>query len=378
MVHPLFGLSLEQLTALMAHFDEPAFRGRQLAQALYRDWIPDLDAITTLPIALRQKLAAEGYTIGLPPILQTFRSIDGTERYLIGASGNQTVETVWMPDGDGAEDSGAEDSEDDSTPARCRATICISSQIGCAVNCQFCLTAKLGIERNLTVGEIAGQVVAVLRRNQVELGRDRINLVFMGMGEPFLNYDAFMNAVRLLVNEVGLPTSRMTVSTSGIVPGIERFAKEPVRPRLAISLNASNNTVREAVMPITRKWPIETLFEAARAVPLAPREKITFEYVLLGGVNDSLVHADEVVALARRAGFPLKVNLIVWNPGPGIPYHQPKDEDVTRFQQRLIARGVPAFIRRPRGRDIYAACGQLKKTTEAESPAASLFSSDQS
>ena len=363
LVQSLFGLSIEQLSGVIAHFDEPNFRARQLAQALYRDWHADLDAITTLPIALRQKLTSAGYTIGLPPILKTFRSIDGTERYLIGASGNQTVETVWMPDGDGAEDTEA----DDATPARRRATICVSSQIGCAVNCQFCLTAKLGIERNLTAGEIAGQVVAVLRRHQVELGRDRINLVFMGMGEPFLNYDAFMDAVRLLVTEVDLPASRMTVSTSGIVPGIDRFAKEPVRPRLAISLNASNNTVREAVMPITRKWPIEAVIEAARAMPRAPREKITFEYVLLGGVNDSIIHADEVVALARRAGFSSKVNLIVWNPGPGIPYHQPPAEDVARFQQRLIARGVPAFIRRPRGRDIYAACGQLKKTTEANS-----------
>jgi 23S rRNA (adenine2503-C2)-methyltransferase len=159
----------------------------------------------------------------------------------------------------------------------------------------------------------------------------------------------------------------MTVSTSGIVPGIERFAKETVRPRLAISLNASNNTVRESVMPITRKWPIEAVMEAARKMPLAPREKITFEYVLLGSINDSLIHADEVVAIARRAGFSSKVNLIVWNPGPGIPYHQPAPEDVERFQQRLVARGVPAFIRRPRGRDIYAACGQLKKTTEANS-----------
>jgi 23S rRNA (adenine2503-C2)-methyltransferase len=360
----LFGLSIEQFSALVTHFGEPAFRARQLAQALYRDWIPELGTVTTLPTELRQKLAAEGYAIGLPPILQTFRSIDGTERYLIGASGNQTVETVWMPDGDGAEDN---DDEAEASPACKRATICVSSQIGCAVNCQFCLTAKLGIERNLTPGEIAGQVVAVLRRHQVELGRDRINLVFMGMGEPFLNYDAFMDAVRLLVNEVGLPASRMTVSTSGIVPGIDRFAKERVRPRLAISLNASNNTVRESIMPITRKWPIEAVLEAARAMALAPREKITFEYVLLGGVNDSLVHADEVVALARRAGFPSKINLIVWNPGPGIPYHQPQDEDVQRFQQRLIARGIPAFIRRPRGRDIYAACGQLKKTTEANS-----------
>jgi 23S rRNA (adenine2503-C2)-methyltransferase len=358
-VQPLFGLSIQQLTSLMGELGQPPLRARQLAQALYRDWEGDLEAVTTLPQALRQNLRERGFAVELPPIAKTFRSVDGTERYLIAVSG-QTVETVWMPDGDGAE----EDSED-ATPVRKRATICVSSQIGCAVNCQFCLTAKLGIERNLTAGEIAGQVVAVLRQQQVELGRDRINLVFMGMGEPFLNYNGFMDAVRLLVDEVGIAVSRMTVSTSGIVPGILRFAQEPVRPRLAISLNASNNQVRESIMPVTRKWPIEAVLEAARTVSLAPREKITFEYVLLGGVNDSRIHADEVVALARRAGFPVKVNLIVWNPGPGIPYAQPQPEDVARFQQRLIARGVPAFIRRPRGRDIYAACGQLKKTTES-------------
>jgi 23S rRNA (adenine2503-C2)-methyltransferase len=293
----------------------------------------------------------------VPAILQTFRSADGTERYLIGAGDGQTVETVWMPEGDGAED------EDETPPpGRRRATICVSSQIGCAVNCRFCLTARLGIERNLTAGEIAGQVVSVLRRHAAEPGRDRINLVFMGMGEPFLNYDAFMDAVRLLVDEVGLAPSRMTVSTSGIVPGIRRFAAEPVRPRLALSLNGPNNEVREAIMPVTRKWPIESVLAAARAVPLAPRERITLEYVLLGGVNDSPAHAEELAALARGAGFPVKVNLIAWNPGPEIPYRQPADEDVSRFQQRLIERGVAAFLRRPRGRDIYAACGQLKKT----------------
>ena len=151
------------------------------------------------------------------------------------------------------------------------------------------------------------------------------------MGEPLLNYEAFMDAVRLLVNEVGIAESRMTVSTSGIVPGILRFAAEPVRPRLAISLNASNDAVRESIMPITRKWPIAAVIDAARTLPLRPRERITFEYVLLGGVNDSLIHADEVVALVRRAGFPAKVNLIVWNPGPGIPYTQPLVEDVHRF-----------------------------------------------
>jgi len=374
---PLFGLSRQQFSALAEREGEPIFRAGQLAQAMYRDRVEDLNQITTLPAALRQRLADSGYAVGAPRIANTFRSVDGTERYLITAAEDQTVETVWMPDGDGAEESADEDAAEEraqkgSEPAgarpRLRATICVSSQIGCAVNCQFCLTAKLGIERNLTAGEIAGQVIAVLRRHDVAIGRDRINLVFMGMGEPFLNYDAFMDAVRLLVDEVGIPESRMTVSTSGIVPGIVRFAAEPVRPRLAISLNASNNAVRESVMPITRKWPIEAVIDAARGMPLRSREKITFEYVLLGGVNDSIVHADEVVALVRRAGFPAKVNLIVWNPGPGIPYHQPAEEDVARFQQRLIARGVPAFLRRPRGRDIYAACGQLKKTTEGSSP----------
>jgi 23S rRNA (adenine2503-C2)-methyltransferase len=379
----LFGLSHQQLSELIEPWGEPAFRVRQLRHALYRSWCTRLDEVSTLPRPLRERLASEGYEVGLPRIAQSFLSVDGTERYLIAVSGGQTVETVWMPEGDGGEqDDGSDAGSDTGTelagadlsdpraqePAARkpyqRATICVSSQIGCAVNCQFCLTAKLGIERNLTAGEIAGQVVTVLQRQQVVLGRDRINLVFMGMGEPFLNYDAFMDAVRLLVTEVGIPESRMTVSTSGIVPGMLRFAAEPVRPKLAISLNASNNTVRESIMPITRKWPIEDLLEAARQLPLRGKEKITFEYVLLGGVNDSPLHADEVVALVRRANFPAKVNLIVWNPGPGIPYRQPASEDVTRFQQRLVARGIPAFLRRPRGRDIYAACGQLKKTTE--------------
>jgi 23S rRNA (adenine2503-C2)-methyltransferase len=371
----LFGLSHQQLSELIEPWGEPPFRVRQLRHALYRNWCTSLDEVSTLPGPLRERLASEGYEVGLPRIAQSFLSVDGTERYLIAVSGGQTVETVWMPEGDGGEQDDGSDAETDSSdrPAQesaaakpyQRATICVSSQIGCAVNCQFCLTAKLGIERNLTAGEIAGQVVTVLQRQQVVLGRDRINLVFMGMGEPFLNYDAFMDAVRLLVTEVGIPESRMTVSTSGILPGMLRFAAEPVRPKLAISLNASNDTVRESIMPITRKWPIEDLLQAARQLPLRGKEKITFEYVLLGGVNDSLVHADEVVALVRRANFPAKVNLIVWNPGPGIPYRQPASEDVTRFQQHLIARGIPAFLRRPRGRDIYAACGQLKKTTEA-------------
>jgi len=238
--------------------------------------------------------------------------------------------------------------------------------VGCAVNCQFCLTAKLGLQRNLTASEIAGQVVAILDRQAVEVGRDRVNLVFMGMGEPFLNYDNFMAAVRLLVREVGLSPQRMTVSTSGIVPGIERFAAEPaeLRPKLAISLNAPNDQVRSELMPINRKWPIEAVMDAVRQVRLRSRERITFEYVLLGGVTDQPRHALEVARLVRRSGLPAKVNLIAWNPGPGIAYVMPRPEAVEAFRSTLAREGIPTYLRRPRGRDIFAACGQLKRTVE--------------
>ena len=364
----LFGLSNQQLTHALERFELPPYRIRQLETALYGQRVTHLDEVTTWPKELREAVAAAGFSIGLPEITQTFQSIDGTERYLIAGDDGQTVETVWMPEGDGAEDDEESPAQAGEPQARgwSRATICVSSQIGCAVNCQFCLTARLGIIRNLTAGEIAGQVAAVLNRHSVEPGRDRINLVFMGMGEPFLNFDAFMGAVRLLAGEMGIPESRMTVSTSGIVPGILRFAEEPVRPRLAISLNASNDGIREAVMPVTRKWNIGDVIDAVRKVPLRPRERVTFEYVLLGGVNDRPEHADEVVRLVRRANFPAKVNLIAWNPGPDVPFTMPREEDVARFQQRLRSQGVPAFIRRPRGRDIYAACGQLKKTGNSD------------
>ena len=332
--------------------------------------------MTALPKSVRELLSRSGFQVGMPRIAQAFVSTDGTERYLVACADGETVETVWMPNGDdgelgdGSDAAGEEvgsitgrDSTEAAVPYR-RATICISSQVGCAVNCQFCLTAKLGVKRNLTAGEIAGQVAAVLNRHQVRVGRDRINLVFMGMGEPFLNYDNFMAAVHLLVEGMGIPESRMTVSTSGILPGIERFAKEKLRPKLALSLNAPNNSIRESIMPVTRKWNIEDLMAALREVPLRPRERMTFEYVLLGGVNDRLQDARELSALIERSGLPAKVNLIVWNPGPDIPYRMPKPEDVAAFQQHLIASGLPAFLRRPRGRDIYAACGQLKRTVE--------------
>jgi 23S rRNA (adenine2503-C2)-methyltransferase len=359
---PLFGLDAESLAARMVAIGEPAWRGRQFTKAMYGQWLNDISEITTLPKDLRQRLAAEGWQISRPVIARAFQSADGTERYLVQCSPDDplTVETVWMPEGDGGE-AGEEEAKEWR-----RATICVSSQVGCAVNCQFCLTAKLGLQRNLTAGEIAGQVVAVLERRAVRVGRDRVNLVFMGMGEPFLNYDNFMAAVRLLVREVGLSPQRMTVSTSGIVPGIERFAQEPpdLRPKLAISLNAPNDQIRAELMPINRKWPIAAVIEAVRRVPLCPRERITFEYVLLGGVTDRPEHASEVARLVRRTGLRAKVNLIAWNPGPGIEYATPKPESIEAFRQALAGEGIPVYLRQPRGRDIFAACGQLKRTAE--------------
>ena len=385
----LFGLDQRALTVLMTDMGEAAWRGKQLTEALYAQWVTDLEEVTTLPRALRSRLVQAGWGVVRPSIIQVSRSIDGTERYLVqGQAGKgavaDTVETVWMPEGDEGEagdgsEAGAEvwgteppiggaDSQAATTSGKIwrRATICVSSQVGCAVNCQFCLTAKLGLQRNLTAGEIAGQVVSVLAKQGAAVGKDRINLVFMGMGEPLLNYDNFMGAVRLLVEEVGLSPQRMTVSTSGIVPGIERFAQEPpeVRPKLAISLNAPNNAVRSEVMPVNRKWPIEAVVDAVRQVRLRPRERITFEYVLLGGVTDQPEHSREVARLVQRTGLPAKVNLIAWNPGPGVPYRTPRAEAVEVFRQTLASEDVPVYLRRPRGRDIYAACGQLKRTVE--------------
>jgi 23S rRNA (adenine2503-C2)-methyltransferase len=392
---PLFGLDAEALAALMTELGEPVWRGKQLAEAMYRQRVDEVDEITTLSKSLRQKLAGAGWEVGRPRIAQVFQSVDGTERYLVQCQGPETVETVWMPEGDDGESGDGTDSGRDGQPKNLgapepalslskghdsetgetsnpdrpewhRATICVSSQVGCAVNCQFCLTAKLGLQRNLTAGEIAGQVIAVLDRHKVEVGRDRVNLVFMGMGEPFLNFDSFRAAVRLLVEEVGLSPQRMTVSTSGIVPGIERFAEEPAefRPKLAISLNAPNDLVREQLMPINRKWNIEAVMDAVRQVKLRPRERVTFEYVLLAGVTDQPEHAREVARLVRRTGLPVKVNLIAWNPGPGIPYSMPKPGAVEAFRTTLAGEGIPTYLRRPRGRDIYAACGQLKRTVE--------------
>jgi 23S rRNA (adenine2503-C2)-methyltransferase len=366
----LLGMDRAELTSLVDSLGEPAYRASQLLDAVYRQRVDSIENILTLPLPLRTKLAESGLSLGLPRIESRFVSVDGTVRYLIACADGQTVETVWMPEGDGGE-------SDDATEASAiqeggrgwnRATICVSSQVGCAVDCQFCLTALLGIKRNLSAGEIAGQVLAVLNDQKASPQHDRVNLVFMGMGEPFLNYDNFMKAVRLLVQEVGLAESRMTVSTAGIVPRISDFGREPIRPRLAISLNASSDDLRTRLMPLNKKWNLEMLMQAARDFPLRNRERVTFEYVLLDGVNDSRENARQVVELLR--GIRARVNLIALNPGPGIAFQTPADESVAVFQQVLRDAGILTFVRRPRGRDIFAACGQLKRTVEiATAPA---------
>jgi len=376
----LLGLDIQELTVLVRDSGEPAYRARQLFEAIYGQRVRAVEEISTLPLAFRRTLLERSVTVGQPRIEKQYVSSDGTIRYLLAFSDGQSVETVWMPDGDGGEaGDGSEAGEEVSSTeyqvpstelqetvsflrsqlgTRNRATICASSQVGCAVDCRFCLTALLGLRRNLSPGEIVGQVVAVLNDRGVVLERDRINLVFMGQGEPFLNYDNFMKAVRLLVEGLGIAESRMTVSTSGVVPRICDFGRELVRPKLAISLNASNDASRRELMPITRKWDMEQLMAAARAFPLRARERLTFEYVLLDQVNDSIEAARELVDLVR--GIRAKINLIALNPGPGIDFRTPAEERVLAFQQVLVKAGVPTFIRRPRGRDIYAACGQLK------------------
>ncbi len=383
----LLGLGLQELTSLVVESGQPAYRGQQLFDALYRQKIDTLDRLTTLPLAYRRQLAEDGWVVGHPKSTQRFVSTDGTVRYLMELEDGETVETVWMPEGDGgevgdgsdageeipsdahamAEEESSREPQSDHPRTRIaknwhRATICVSSQVGCAVNCRFCFTALLGVKRNLTAGEIVGQIAAVLNDHGVQPPMQRVNIVFMGMGEPFLNYENFMKSVALLVDGVGIPESRMTVSTAGIVPRILDFGEEKVRPKLAISLNGSNDEVRSQLMPLNRKWNIAELLAAARQFPLRPRERLTFEYVLLAGVNDAPENAREVIELVR--GIRAKVNLIAMNPGTELPYKMPDPERVREFQRILVSARIPAFIRRPRGRDIFAACGQLKRTVQ--------------
>lgn len=317
----------------------PAFRARQIYDAVYRQKVSDLVQITALPVTLRNELSLR-HALGLPKLSAEYSSVDGTRRYLLQLEDGKTVETVLMPE-------------------EGRDTICISSQVGCPVNCQFCLTALMGLERNLTAGEIVGQVLFVTQTHKLSTGTDRLNIVMMGMGEPLLNLPNVIKATRLMVEGIGLSPRRITLSTSGIVPKIEELAREPVRPKLAISLNASTEEQRRELMPITKKYSLKDLLAACKAYPLRAWEKLTFEYVLLRGVNDTDADARRVVKLL--ANLNAKVNLIALNPGPGIEFETPAPERVQAFQS-IVRRSMPCFVRKPRGRDIFAACGQLKRS----------------
>jgi 23S rRNA (adenine2503-C2)-methyltransferase len=263
---------------------------------------------------------------------------------LLELQDSRTVEAVLMPEGT-------------------RDTVCISTQVGCPVDCRFCLTALMGLERNLTAGEIVGQVLFVAREHGLRPGESRLNVVMMGMGEPLLNLANVIKATRLLTDADGFGMSprRITLSTSGIIPKIAELGSEPVRPKLAISLNASTEEQRRELMPITRKYHLKDLIDACRVYPLRPWERLTFEYVLLRGVNDLDADARRVVKLLSR--LKATVNLIALNPGPGIPFGTPGPERVAAFQS-IVRRAMPCFVRKPRGRDIYAACGQLKRMSD--------------
>lgn len=341
----LLGKSAEELRDLLVSLGEPAYRGPQIYRALYTERRFDFASMTNLPAALRARLAGEA-RITLPRIVRRFQSADGSIRYLFSIGGPESaentkpaqIEAVFMPrDG--------------------RQTICISTQAGCAVDCHFCLTAQLGLIRNLTAGEIVGQVLVALDENREQLA-PQTNVVLMGQGEPMLNYDATMAAVRILLDPkgVGLGPRHVTLSTSGIVPGIDRLGQEKIRPSLAISLNASTDEQRDALMPINRKYPLAVLLDVCKRFPLRPREYFTFEYVLLGGVNDSPDDARRVVRLLSH--IRAKVNLIPWNPG-NLPYRAPTPDSIEAFKEVLLEKGVPVFVRYSRGQDVFAACGQL-------------------
>jgi 23S rRNA (adenine2503-C2)-methyltransferase len=344
----LVGLQLPEIRELLGE-SQPGYRARQVYEAVYRTRVDSWEKITTLPSRLRKVLGGQ-ITIGLPSVASQFASTDGTVRYLLELADRRTVESVLMPDAG-------------------RDTLCISTQVGCPVDCKFCLTALMGLERNLTAGEIAGQVLLLASRHKLNPAARRMNVVMMGQGEPLLNLANVLKATEILCDErgVGMSERRITLSTSGILPRIEELGRAPVRPKLAVSLNASTQEQRQELMPVTRKYHLKDLLETCAAYPLRPWERLTFEYVLLAGVNDTDADARRVVRLLGR--LRCKVNLIALNPGPGISYGTPSHERVQSFQQ-IVSRSISCFVRKPRGRDIYAACGQLKRMSGAESSGA--------
>ena len=343
----LLGLTREELERFALVCAQPRYRGRQLYKGLYGRREQDFDRLTDLDQTFRAYLATH-HRVVYPSVEGEFVSRDGAVRYLLGLEDGNMIEAVYMPEAT-------------------RTTLCLSSQVGCAVDCRFCFTALVGLKRNLTAGEIVGQVLAMARAQRLPL-RARLNVVFMGMGEPLLNLGPVMQAVRILADPegMGIPLRRITLSTAGIVPRIYELARDPMRPKLAVSLNASTEEQRSALMPLTRKYPLSELMRAARSYPLRPRERLTFEYVLLDRINDSDSDAARVAGLLR--GIRSKLNLIPYNPGPELPYRASPLERVLEFQRVLTSRGLSAFVRVSRGQDVRAACGQLSLAGGAGPP----------
>jgi 23S rRNA (adenine2503-C2)-methyltransferase len=332
-----FDVERQELASLLS----PSYRATQIFKAVYQRWVGSFDEMTDLAKAERPQFAAD-WKIQLPAIHRRFDSSDGTRRYLIALDDGEFAETVFIPEAH-------------------RNTICISSQIGCALACTFCLTGQLGLKRHLSAGEIVGQVLVAQRDNLAWENRDQFNIVLMGMGEPLHNYDNVMKAIRILHDPEGLNMSmgRMTLSTAGMLPAIERLATEPDIPNLAISLTGATNAKRDVLMPINRKYPLAELLEAVKRFPLKHRQRVTFEYVLLKGETDAPADAKALVRLLK--GIPAKVNLIPLNEADELDYQRPSDETIERFRDVLVENGIDAFVRKNRGNDISAACGQLMK-----------------
>ena len=327
-------LELEQT---VVNFGGRPFNARQILKWIYRQGVTDFARMTDLPVNLRNTLAHE-FTISTPITLRPYLSQDGTAKLLLQLNDNKQVEAVFIP----------------FTP---RMTFCVSTQVGCAMRCDFCLTGQMGLSRNLTAGEIVGQVRVMADR--FNLTGSSLNVVLMGMGEPLHNYDATIKAIRILNNKdgLGIPSRRITLSTVGLLPEMERLASESIMPNLAVSLHATTEELRNRLVPINRKYSLADLLSVCRQFPTQRRRRITFEYVLLADTNDSM---DDVKRLASLLdGMQAKVNVIPLNESPSIPYRRPSDERINKFSRALAQRGITVMVRKSRGRDISAACGQL-------------------
>ena len=333
----LLGKTEAELREIARAMGEKPFRGSQLYQSIYQRQESDIESMSNLSAGLRAQLAA-ACVIQMPTVHRVDTSSDGTRKLLYRLQDDTFVETVVIPD-DG------------------RVTLCISSQVGCDVGCPFCLTAQMGLTRNLKAGEIVGQVLVAIRQGYV--GAHSFNIVFMGMGEPLYNYKQLMRAFRLMVDPDGMRLSRrrITISTSGVLPVLERMMDEPLLPNLAISLNATTEKMRDQLIPLNRRWSMRSLLACCRRFPLEPRRRMTFEYVLLKGLTDSNADARRLLTLLE--GIRCKVNLIPYNPNPGLPYQRPSDRRVASFRKILTDHHLTVFVRRTRGVDISAACGQL-------------------